>query len=218
MQLSGKSLRQYLAIFFLYAVAVVVLIFSFIPSITAIGEAGSKLRFAEEKLATLKQKSETLNNLNEAQLKSQLSVLEAALPSDNSIAGLLTGIENLARTNSVTLDSFNSSPGLNATVSAKPITFTTTISGDADNVWKFLKSLYTTSRLINVNTVSYKDSKTNLGLSVYYRPMNESLGEITSPVFELNSEDKKNLTIISSYTSLTTPPAPLPAGKANPFN
>lgn len=195
------------------------------------GEYG-KLRQDKEMLDLLTQKANKLTNLNETEIRSQLTAATGALPGKKESFGLISGIEKLVATNGGKLESLNFSPGLIASSSGdiridpteKVLTrmvritpFTVVISGNPFAAFDFIALAYRSLRLMGVENVHFADGVTTIKMVTYHQEVKNDLGRTSAPLEELTAKDRQNLEKVASFAIATTIPAPEPVGKTNLF-
>lgn len=115
------SVRKYIYVPVVTVVAVVVLVSSVIvPHVKKVTEARRQVGMAKSELSLLEDKVTALEAIDEQAVSEQIDRLERVLPSDKNVFSLLVSLTGLAAENSVSLESFDISPGSIASESATP--------------------------------------------------------------------------------------------------
>ncbi len=123
---SFEKIKNYL-VPVLSMIAVVVMIPIFImPQLNKIAEASKILNKNQKRLDLIEKKATDLEKLSEKKdsLEQKIEIIEQALPVDKSVAPLVSGIQQLAITSGLSVESFKIVPGKTATDSAKPVSNT----------------------------------------------------------------------------------------------
>ena len=204
------------------------------PTIEQMTVTGNEVAGLEEKKVLLTNKVAILENADDRLIETDLLQAETALPTDKNLSGMIYGLETLAASSSANMDSFSTTVGKLATDSAKPVVpeknkekkldnqvevtpFNLILTSDFDALHNFLRFLGGVNRLVGINSISWKDGKADIVLDVFYQPLAKTLGEITTPVYELTTEDRNLIKQVSAYPLATPKTTPLPVGKPNPF-
>lgn len=143
-----------------------------IPTIRQASQLRQDLHSEQDKLAIVTTKLARLNDMNEAELDSQLFEAELALPSKKPVFETLTSLSNQASESGIILGDYDFSPGQVATESAaepsgqnenvsldKPgvlanMPLSLSLSGSSEGITKFLGVLSQSAPLIDVVKLS----------------------------------------------------------------
>lgn len=226
--------KPYLWPFTLILVSILMVFFVILPAIEQINVTRNEVSELTEKKELLATKAAILEKSDDQLLKSDLIKAETALPSDKNLSGMIFGLETLAASTSAHVDSFSTNVGKLATDSAKPVVtdkkeesklgnkveitpFSMEVSADFDPLNNYLRLLGGVNRLVGISSIAWEERKASIVLDVFYQPLVKTLGAITTPVYELTTEDRNLLRQVSAYPLATPQTTPLPIGKSNPF-
>ena len=203
-----------------------------LPSFSLIPSLRSEIQVKADELKDLKIKSSRLNSLiaNQNTLKSNLKLVDIAIPSKDNVPTLMTQIQRISTDSGVTLKALQfgaaslNTPSVTSgklDKSIKRVFLQAIAEGPYSNLLSFLRNIETASRIITVDTVSFEANKedssvsSNLGLMAYYvedPPADPSFS------LDLGSEELKSVLVkvktLKVYESEVTFSG---VGKANPF-
>lgn len=227
-----KALKNYY--YLIISILVVFFLFSFFTKkkIEALQNNFSILQQGREKLTLLRKKSETLSSFNEVSLIDQVNKVNYILPSEKSVAGLMTSLDRISQEASVSIENINFSPGDISSdktkVNKENFDVSLAIQGKTEQIKNFLVKLKDSLMAFNIKGIKILKPKAqeesslaraDLILTVYYKTVTQKLGKITKPVTLLTKEEEKLLLKMAniSLPSVETSPN-IPVGKTNPFD
>ncbi len=116
-----------------------------------------------------------LQNLNQQDLSSKLTLAKGALPSEKDYAGIILAISSAASIASVSVDDFGFAVGDLSTpsgnISSSPsIPITLNIGGGFDGARRFLSALSKTTPLSEVTLVQQSGNASTITVFFYYKP------------------------------------------------
>lgn len=174
-------MHRYLAAAVLSWFMIAGLIFlGYIPLIQKINDTSAQIADQTQMFNTVKSQVDFLQALSPDQLKNQLSVLNATLPSVKPVLPLITSIQNIAVQSGLNYGALELSPGKVSTSSAQstlevpqksafpgvyslPLTFT--IEGDFPSMNQYFKALDGSVPLLNVNSIAFAVSAQTQGVT-----------------------------------------------------
>lgn len=207
------------------AILIIVLLIPFVivPQLQVVLKARDDITQAKVLLKKLQDKKTSLQTMDDAKLRHDLSLATLAIPTSKDIGAALVTLDILAQKNLVTLGNYSSTVGSieggsdlkvnpNAPqLSAPSIRITIAVVGEKENIKAFLSAVTTALPLMEVDEISAAKNITTIGISSYYKPILASAPALDS---QLPSADKFNpvLTLLASRSAQiglsvdTTPP------------
>lgn len=194
-----------------------------------------------DEVLALQTKLSQLQNLDEESLRQQLRVLTSAIPTDKSLATLLSTAETVSANTGATLSDLSLiNPGSLATDSAKRLSaeektfgasllpFTALLIGSDAQVKNYLATAVAVRRLLRVKQLSIVfasdgSARATVNMEGMYAPLPTNLGDVKQPIVPLTAKEEDLLDRLSSQPNYgqellaapaTAQPQPF---KANPF-
>jgi hypothetical protein len=195
--------KEYLLPLVVILVCIGLFIFVLIPGIQNLFYSQQEAKVEAEKLTMLRNNLNTLNNLSDTQLDSQLQIVASALPPNKDFAGILNAIGVAANNSGVILGDYNFSVGdITNNQSFQPfpsLQLTLTISaGGINSVIKFVSELYKTVPISEVSSIRADAMGSQITVLFYYRPFPSLDFSDSQPLAPLSS---KNLSIINQLST-----------------
>lgn len=218
----------------LIVITVIVIIpFAFLPLLDNVSETNNDLDKEQKRLTILADKLDFLNSLDEQDVTDKISIVEKALPVGKSLAPLVVGMQNLAISHDLIVESINLSPGRVGTESAEvnksgtpqssssqtavdsktkknSLFLEINLKGKIADLIKFLKKLEGAKRLSLIDQLSVesseevKDREINIQLSVPFRPVRQVSGDIIAqPLPTLSDANLETLSLIEGFVDYT---------------
>ncbi|MEK7129827.1 MAG: hypothetical protein AAB803_02295 [Patescibacteria group bacterium] len=226
--------------------AVLLLIFSVGGFVYGVVPAGrivwrlvSEREGVKREVAGLRKKSQTLGGLDEETLRSQLTLLISAVPSDKSIPTVFTTVEEVARESGIGLTAVSvANPGALATESAKKqstqerklgsgiVPVSVSGEGTIDQIRDFFKRAVSVRRLLrirffDVTFLSSDRAVVHAGLDTFFSPMSTTIGDVQALVEPLTNAEEMTLTKVSGFPAgniETSAELPLSPSTRDPFS
>lgn len=155
-------------------------------------------------IATLNQNVQTLSLLNENEIKKNLDVANAALPSEKDFTGILNAISRAASLANVSLGDYSfqigSLFGKTTTAGAGQLSLTVslTISGDLASAQKFIAILGKEFPLSEVTGVNFHGtSGSDIDATFFYNPLSDIQFNPSMPIGQLSPAQQKLMTSLS---------------------
>lgn len=192
-----------------------------------------------KKLTQLENKLATLNGIEPQLIEERVKKMEAVFPSVKPIVPLLSSLSQLASEHSLIFGGISLSPGSLSQADNKDkkkaasdlfdLRFGFQITGDFDQISRFMHSLENTAPLMKIEEVAltiktnplYERQETQVAADIkvaaYYQAPPQSLGSIDKPVKLLSRSEE---ILLSELVGFRTFPAIVPqasVGKANLF-
>lgn len=207
--------------------SLLVFLIIFLPTVIRLPENFQRVGQEKEKLVLVSERLKIINNLVSLQqsLKSSLSLADKALPSREEVPILMTQIQALATESGVLLKTLQFGGISKATEAGhKKISLQAMLEGSYVNLTSFLKNLEKTSRIIDVETVSF-DSRKNqenlsasLGLSAYFLEKETTKIGPTGVALTFTSQSGlETLNYLKTLRVYEPQTEPATVGKSNPF-
>jgi len=204
------------------------LLLVFLPTISALPGSISKRNEQEKILGLLEEKSKKINSLLSLSqtIKTDVTLVDKALPSKDEVPSLMTQIQAIATESGVTLKALQFG-GISKMPEKiyKKIILQAVLEGGYANILKDLVNLEKTSRIINVESVSFDSRKgegvlsVSLGLASFFLESGESEFDPLAPI-NLNLSDKGVTQIIDFIKTLKIyepQVSSIEVGRGNPF-
>lgn len=193
----------------------------------------------KREVAGLRKKSQTLGGLDEETLRSQLTLLISAVPSDKSIPTVFTTVEEVARESGIGLTAVSvANPGALATESAKKqstqerklgsgiVPVSVSGEGTIDQIRDFFKRAVSVRRLLrirffDVTFLSSDRAVVHAGLDTFFSPMSTTIGDVQALVEPLTNAEEMTLTKVSGFPAgniETSAELPLSPSTRDPFS
>lgn len=219
----------------------VALIAGIIPMVQKVIDNVTQLSTLTQEHAALKKKLDFLSSLDEITLREDLANAVSAVPGDQSVPTLFSTVEALSAQTGVTIDQMNTQGGSIATASAgkqstlekqlgtRIVPFTVTITGTFDAVEQFISRSSTIRRLIRIRTfaIGFPKDKVNisvtLNMDAFFEPFPTSLGNASSVIAPITSQEEdtlaqiRALTLLTDQNSIALPPPSIGKIKDDPF-
>jgi hypothetical protein len=137
-----------------------------------------------KRIAAIDENIAYVNSLNTTDLSQKRTVFVRALPYEKDIQGILTTISSSAISSGAKIDDFSLTIGELAPKSAVAnlamLKLTLGANGSPQTIQKFIVNLQTRLPLITVTSIDLNTSSTQIGLSIFYKPL---------PVFKVNDAE-----------------------------
>jgi len=230
-------MRDYRGLIFSLSILLVCILgflFGIVPVAQQVINRAESLSSRTKDLNALKMKISVLQGIDENTLRTDLQTLLSAVPSDKSLATLLTTVDNLTAQTGVSVGSLSlTKPGSLSTASASQLTedekqvgsnilpFAVSVSGTFDQIRTFLSTASLVRRLFRVRTfnISFQDNNivsTIVTLNAFYFPLPSTIGPVIQPVTLLSGADTDTVAKVESLRLLTGSMSPLPPPSSGP--
>lgn len=213
-------IRKYKAYFIPAATAFVIVFMSLLilkPKISAIILTQKNLEKNLILLEALTKKANALASLDQNNLKEMFNMVNTAVPSDKDVPSFMLAVGRIGNEASVSVGLIEVNAGNISTTSAsvdpkkqnQPLNAKVTIKGTFQNIVSFISKIARGRRLLKISGLNLSgtgaqkaNEAINMTLSIllYYQPLPETLGEISSPVVDITDEEQKNYLAIRNYT------------------
>jgi Tfp pilus assembly protein PilO len=193
-----------------------------------------------EEVQALLGKTERLAGMNEQELRSKLSILTSAVPSDKQIPSLFDSLEEIVRRSRVSLDdlALSNSQAISSesgkkqektdkVIGASLIGFSMTVTGSYKDLRSFLHEIISVRRFFRVRffDVTFQDESTGqlrITADAFYDPLPQVIPSVASKLDTLSGSDEELIKKISVYPwiaeEVSSPLAPtVYEPKVNPF-
>lgn len=207
----GYSLNTFLPLLLFTAVALVILILFLAPTAYKAIKTFMDLGVLRSKVIDLSKKSDTLEKIDETDLKDKYDRVNYYLPSNKDVSVLMDSISMITNQTGVAFESMRMAPGELATPSAKlsagrdlfTLEVSITVNGDLPGIIKFIQNAEKASPVVKFEKISMgKKSKVSdqgslkpyvfeVILMTYYKPFPTEMGKLTDKVNLLSDEDTK---------------------------
>ncbi len=208
------------------------------PAITDTVQMYHENTSLEEVVKKLQNKLLILNSVDQVRLQSDLALLLSAVPSDKSIATLISTLEGVGGNSGVTLSDITvAAPGSISTESAKLLKATSdagvpgvlykaAIRGDEAQINQFIGLIQKVRRVLGLTKfdITYDENKVGtaqIELIGYYNTLPQALGHVTDSIVEATPEENSIVSKLANIP-LATQEIVLPSVgsgiiKQNPF-
>lgn len=196
-------------------VCIVIVFQVIIPQIQQLFSLNDSIAATQNRIAVLEQNIATANQLDGAQLNSELQVATRALPSQKDFVGIVAAISNAAVSANVPLGDYSFQVGdIGKAVVGQQTTvqITITIGGGISDVKRFLESLKKQLPLSDVSEVHVINSSlSSVNIVFYYKPTPQIQFQESSPLPVLSQSEKALLQSLSlvNQVSQSSPSAGL---------
>lgn len=182
-KLKLENLTNYLIPAICFIAVIVMIPLVIIPQLTKITESSAIIKKNTTRLKQIQTKASALVALEskKSEIEANLNLVETVLPITKDVAALVSGIQELARSSGLLVNSFKIQPGKTATESASPksvigasqttpnsvapqistsenLVFNMSLSGDVTALKSFLHSIETGKRLLTLSTLKSSTS------------------------------------------------------------
>jgi len=216
-------------------------VFAVFPAISKIQEMVGEVRDLSEQTSLLQKKLDTLNALDEDELRLKLTNALSAVPSERSFPTLFETVEGVAAQTGVVVIQMSITGGATlATPSSSKISaadkklgtrtipFTVTVNGSLSAVEQFIASVPTVRRLLRTRVFSItfpKDLRpltVSMDMDAFYEPLPTNLGTAKTVLPTLSEAEEAVIVRLSnmplaSQGSGSLPPPLIGKAKENPF-
>lgn len=161
------------------------------------GVLGAKETEAEEmqKLASLRESLNVLTTINESSLSQDLASLSKVLPPNKDFAGIINSISSNAVKSGVSVGNFEFSVGdLGSSQENVPyptIQITLEVSGPANATVDFVKNLYESSPVAEINTFKLNGNSASMKINFYYKATPPVSLDNSLPVAAFSESEKE---------------------------
>ena len=214
-------------------------VYGVVPAGRIVWRLVSEREGVKREVAGLRKKSQTLGGLDEETLRSQLTLLISAVPSDKSIPTVFTTVEEVARESGIGLTAVSvANPGALATESAKKqstqerklgsgiVPVSVSGEGTIDQIRDFFKRAVSVRRLLrirffDVTFLSSDRAVVHAGLDTFFSPMSTTIGDVQALVEPLTNAEEMTLTKVSGFPAgniETSAELPLSPSTRDPFS
>lgn len=213
-------------VFFGLSLSALLILLVLLPSASSFSPTWQEIQAKEGDLKSSRGRYERIKRLVASQqaLKTSLTLVDQALPSQDEVPGLMNQIQSIATSSGVTLKALQFG-GIAPEGLSQKISLQTVLEGSYVNLLSLLKNLELTSRLINVAAVSFDSQKgadiltATLTLNSYFlvtgtdksKEIGSSFDFAAGPVLKV-LDLLKSLKVYQGPANL-----PLEVGKVNPF-
>lgn len=207
------------ASFFAFVVALLFLV----PAVTDIFSLKAEVEADGARADVLESKVAVLQDIDQAKLTADLAKTDAALPSDNDVAGFLATINEIATSSGSSLEAAQLvTSGANKASEKNALDFQVIVKGNFATIKGFLTKVETARRVMVVKSVSINVGEAgrlsaDLGITGYYEP----LTVVTNVETALPTRGPAQEKILADLDKRTIyiPPATTPSvsGRSDPF-
>lgn len=208
--------------------------FSFLmPKIAAIFKLQKEVSQNKKNLASLVQKVNFLEGLNQTELTKKTDILLAALPAEKDVPRLLITFKTLASQTGVELEQIQVTPGElvstengQATSSTLPfLPFKIQAFGELKEIRNFLDKIEKTFPLMKIADVSLSGTQEDLfaatiNLDAFFLPLPKGLGPAEKALPLLSLQEEETYQRLTSFEKVELPEGlpPVQSGKENLFS
>lgn len=184
-------------------------------------------------LNDLEKKLQILEGIDKNLITDRVKKMEIVFPSDKPIVELLSSLSQLSAKHGLGFGGVSLSPGSlteekKGETDLSDLTFGFEVSGEFNNVLKFLRELENTAPLMKIDKVGLT-IKTNplldnimitadIDVSAFYQPAPKSLGSISQPVKLLSRSEEAILSRLFNFTKFQAVLPVAQTGKTNLFD
>lgn len=229
MGLTTAKLKEFflanLKLFLTSILSLLLVLLVLIPALAALPGSYTNRGAELAKLKDLKEKSQGLNELIAIQqsVKAGLSLVDKALPSAADVPSLMTQIQSLATSSGVTLRALQfGGASVKVKEDYQKFSLIASFEGSFQNFFSFIENVETTSRMVNVESVSFDSQRgggqlsVSLSLASFYLPLDEGQKgdthlDLKSPAVVATLDFLKGLKVYEPES------LPVVVGKDNPF-
>jgi len=198
-----------------------------IPQYSLLQQNRKSLSEINNKIDTYENKAAALNNIDPVYLRKNLTALLLVLPEDKEILTVVGQVQGLLNKNQLSLQGMTFSNGFPAENNISGFEIRIQISGDINNLDKFMKDLKEIPRITKISKLSLSGGansgsiQSDFGITAYFQPLPGSIQNLDQPVTEITGEEKDLLSKYEQYIpvqSTTQRAAPAIPGKVDPFS
>ena len=194
----------------------------------------------EKEVNALSEKTELLNSLSEQDLRSKLSLLTSAVPSEKQIPSLFDSIESVVSRSNVSLEdmSLDTNQAISSesgkkqekqekNIGAPLISFNITVKGTYTELRSFLHEIISVRRFFRVRffDITIQNSESvmlRLGADTFYYSLPTTIPSVVAKIHPITSQDEEVLKKVSAYPwvaeEVSSPLSPtVYEPKINPF-
>lgn len=199
-----KQYKNYLLPVGIILASIILFFVILIPQVQ--GVLGAKETEAEEsqKLASLKESLNNLSTMNESTLSNDLTALNKVLPPTKDFAGIINSISSNAAKSGVSVGNFEFKVGeLGSTEENVPyptIQITLEVNGPANATVDFIKNLYESSPVAEINTFKLSAESTSMKINFYYKAAPPISLDNSLPVAALSESENEVLSKANQWT------------------
>jgi hypothetical protein len=198
---------------FLLPIAVIiasVLIFLYIviPEIKQFSVSRQQLEEESQKLESLKNNYNFLQNIDEEQSQADLKLLVKVLPQQKDFLGIMTAVSAASAKSGLSLSAYNFSLGnlskvdANSSLQSPIITMNLIANGNGLTLSKFLLELYKTVPLAEIEKLDNTGGSVNLILNFFYKPFLPSNLSDDKPIIAVSNDEKQLLLDLKTWNNL----------------
>jgi Tfp pilus assembly protein PilO len=170
------------------------------------GVLGAKETEAEEmkKLESLKESFNNLANMNETTISQDLASLNKVLPPTKDFAGIINSISSNAVKSGVSVGNFEFKVGDLSTkdenVPFPTIQITLAVNGTANSTVDFIKNLYESSPVAEINSFKFSGDSTTMKIKFYYKASPAVSLDNSLPVVALSESERDILSTANQWS------------------
>ena len=216
------------------------ILFGVVPTVRVVITAISDIRVLDAVITRLDQKAVGLDALSEDNLRDQLSVITAAIPTDKAVPSIFATVDRVAEASGVeVVDMAVTQAGSLSTASAQKLSMeektlgasllplSVTLRGSYDAIRGFIGRIGSVRRLLRIRSfdiaiITPGVVQARLALDAFYLSLPSTFANVDQPLVELTREEQDVLAKLASYplvsqiSSGTLRPPSL-GTKQNPF-
>lgn len=197
-----EKYKEYLLPLAIILASIILLVKITIPQFNELLNIQELKNEEKKKLVVLKNNLNTLSNLDDKTLDSNLAITSDALPSGKDFASVLNAVSISSDKTGVFLGDYEFQVGdlSKDTPGAKypSLELTLIASGEVRSLLRFVDELYRSVPVSEVLNLEMNNNRAVITVVFYYKPF---LGKAPSPNFPIQEESEKNLSTISTISS-----------------
>jgi len=198
-----KKYKDFIIPLIVITVSTVLLVVVLVPQFQNLLDLSRKAKESEKNLEVLKKNFNVLSSLNENILDSQMKIVSLALPGNKDFSGIINAITYASSVSGVGVEDFQLSVGElsrnEASISeSSPTSVSLTVSGEIEEVNRFISSLATTLPISEVTSVNAGDFSSTVTVNFHHKSFPSTKSQGISPIVALSSDD---LTLINQLVS-----------------
>jgi hypothetical protein len=162
-----------------------------------------------------------MQNINDASLDANTSIVLKALPKDKDFEAILNSLSSAAGKSGVTLGNFEFKVGDLSTPSSLDsqlpnLSMTILINDGARGAFSFLKNLSSSLPLSEIKKVDTNGNYTTVNAIFYYRSLSSTVASGDFPIIPISSKQLDTLSQLSSWDQSSLPNITTSSSNASP--
>jgi len=201
-------------------IAVVLIMYAVIPNIQRMQDIIVSIQATQNENDGIRKKIAALSALDEDTLRSHMQILLSAVPSDKSVATILSAIDNVSSEQSISVtdlavsglgsistDSAGTAQKIDSKLGSNTLPVSISVSGTFDQIIAFVGKIHSVRRLLRISGLNLSlfggeaspTAKVKMSLEAFYAPLPKTLGKAADDLKPLSAGEEELLTKLSSF-------------------